>query len=454
MGKSMNTGSLNVETKALDRKLTLHLMPLLLIAYVFANLDRINIGFAKMQMSVDLGFSDTMYGLGAGLFFIAYSLFGLPSNIALEKFGAKKWICIIMLIWGILSTAMFLVNSAEQFYVVRFLLGAAEAGFFPGVMLYITRWFPRRCRATMTAWFTLAVPVAGILGGPISGFILDGFHDYMGLRGWQWMFLLEGIPVLILALLVLKYLPDRVETVTWLNPSEKEALLKELNIEEQEKSSKSTSTSFSGIFFNKYIWILVVLYFAVRLSVNTMAYWTPTFIHGAGITSNTTIGLLSSIPYTAGVVFMFYIGRSSDKYGERRWHLFIPMVMTAAGLAIAGGMSTSVVAVVIGLMFAGMGSTAALPLYWQFPPAFLSATTLAAGLAIISSFGSIASFAAPYMIGWMRDNIADQGMALYIISALIFLFSLVIFIVPADLVNKKSKKNKEEKAVLKKATAR
>lgn len=420
--------------KSMDRKVALRLMPLLLVCYVFANLDRINIGFAKMQMSMDLGFSDTMYGLGAGLFFIAYALFGLPSNMALDKFGAKRWICTIMVIWGLLSAGMCFVQTAEQFYALRFLLGAAEAGFFPGIILYITRWFPRRRRATMSAWFALAVPIAGILGGPISGLIIDGMHQVKGLSGWQWMFILEGIPVLFLGYLVYKKLPDSFDEATFLTPQEKAHLLAELNAEETKKTE--AATSMLGIFFNKYVWILVVMYFAVRLSVNTLSYWMPTFIHGTGVSSNTTVGFLTAIPYIAGVIFMLYIGRSSDRTGERRWHLFICMIMSAIGLALAGVMSSSIVMVILGLSIACMGGNAALPLYWQFPPAFLTTAMLSAGLAIISSFGSIASFAAPYMIGWMRDNIADPGMALYIISFMIFLGALVVLLIPAKQVNR------------------
>lgn len=438
MGQTQNNSINGIDVNKLDRRIALRLMPLLVVCAVFANLDRMNIGFAKLQMSIDLGFSDTMYGFGAGLFFIAYAAFGLPSNIALDKFGAKRWICTIMVVWGLLSAGMFLVETAQQFYVLRFLLGAAEAGFFPGIMLYITRWFPKRRRATMTAWFTIAIPIAGICGGPISGLIIDGMNDISGLRGWQWMFILEGIPVVFLAILILKYLPDRIENAKWLCDAEKASLLGELR--EEEKNKVESITSFAGIFLNKYVWILVIIYFSLRISLNTLQYWMPTFIKGAGVVSTISVGFLSSLPYLIGVFFMFYVGRSSDRTGERRWHLFIPMVMTATGLGLAGAMSGNITLVMIGLVLAGMGSTAALPLYWQFPPAFLSAATLAAGLGIISSFGSVASFAAPYTIGWMRDNIADPGMALYIISSVIFLGSLTIFLIPKKSVNRDSRR--------------
>lgn len=436
-----------IDSRVLDKKVALRSMPLIILCAIFANLDRMNIGFAKLQMTADLGFSETMFGFGAGLFFIAYSLFGLPSNMALEKFGAKRWICTIMMIWGALTAIMFMVQTAEQFYAVRFFLGAAEAGFFPGIVLYISRWFPKRRRATMTAWYTIAIPIAGILGGPISGFIIDSMDMTSGLRGWQWMFILEGVPVLFLALIVLKYLPNKIEDSHWLSAAEKEHMLNELNSEE--KAKVESIASFSAIFLNKYIWILVIIYFSLRLSLNTLQLWTPTFIHGAGISSNFSVGLLSALPYVVGILFMFYIGKSSDTKGERRWHLFIPMLLTAIGLCLAGAMSTNVTFVVIGLMLAGMGSSAALPLYWQFPQAFLSTATLAAGLGIISSFGSIASFGAPYMIGWMRDHVSDPGMALYVISFIILLGSLTIFTIPGSFVNraKETKSVKIEQTV-------
>ncbi|MGE8539679.1 MAG: MFS transporter [Acinetobacter sp.] len=434
-----------IDSRALDKKVALRSMPLIILCAIFANLDRMNVGFAKLQMTADLGFSETMFGFGAGLFFIAYAAFGLPSNIALDKFGAKRWICTIMIIWGALTAIMYMVQTPQQFYAVRFLLGAAEAGFFPGIVLYISRWFPKRRRATMTAWYTIAIPIAGIIGGPISGLIIDSMDMTNGLRGWQWMFILEGVPVIFLALIVLKYLPNTVQDSHWLTPAEKQYIMNELQSEE--KAKVESITSFSAIFFNKYIWILVLIYFSLRLSLNTLQLWTPTFIHGAGISSNFSVGLLSALPYIVGVAFMFYIGKSSDTKGERRWHLFIPMMLTAIGLCLAGAMSTNVVFVVIGLMLAGMGSTAALPLYWQFPQAFLSTAMLAAGLGIISSFGSLASFGAPYMIGWMRDHIADPGMALYVISFVIVLGSLTIFTIPAKSVNQKDAKKAADNEV-------
>ncbi|KJK18795.1 MFS transporter [Pseudomonas sp. 2(2015)] len=412
-------------------KITWRLMPLLLICYLFAHLDRINIGFAKMQMSSDLHFSDTVYGFGAGLFFIAYALFGVPSNMALDRVGPRRWIATLMVVWGTLSTSMLWVESASGFYVLRFLLGVAEAGFFPGILVYLNRWYPARRRGQITALFAIAVPMAGVVGGPLSGGILELFHDAAGLRGWQWMFLIEGAPVVLLGLVVLKCLPDSFESVSWLNGTEKQQLREQLNQEEQRKSI----TSFAGILRDSQVWLLVAVYFAVMLAVNTLAFWMPTLIHGAGIGSDGRVGLLSAVPYLAGCFFMIACGRSSDRQRERRWHLCVPLLMSATGIAVAGLAPGNPVMVLGGLIIAGMGASAALPMFWQLPPAFLSNTTQAAGIALISSFGSIASFLAPYLIGWMRDTTQSASLALYVLAMFITLGGLLVLRTKAAIVN-------------------
>ena len=413
------------------RLVTWRLMPLLLICYLFAHLDRINIGFAKMQMSTDLGFSDTVYGFGAGLFFVAYALFGVPSNMALDRVGPRRWIATLMVVWGALSTAMFLVDSARGFYVLRFLLGVAEAGFFPGILVFLNRWYPAGRRAQITALFAIAVPMAGVIGGPLSGGILQNFHDLGGLRGWQWMFVIEGLPVIALGCVVLKCLPDSFETVTWLTAQQKLQLRDELNREEQRKSI----TSISAILKNPQVWLLVMVYFAVMLAVNTLAFWAPSLIHGAGIGSDGKVGLLSALPYLAGCFFMIACGRSSDRHRERRWHLCVPMLMSAAGIAIAGLSPGNPILVIGGLVIAGMGASAALPMFWQMPPAYLSNATQAAGIALISSFGSIAAFFAPYLIGWMRDTTQSASLALYVLALGIALSSLLVLRTRASIVN-------------------
>ena len=423
-----------LDTVARDRThstITWRLMPLLLICYLFAHLDRINIGFAKMQMSADLNFSDTVYGFGAGLFFVAYALFGVPSNMALDRVGPRRWIAALMVVWGALSASMFLIDSAAGFYVLRVLLAVAQAGFFPGILVFLNRWYPAGRRAQITALFAIAVPMAGVIGGPLSGGILESFHDFAGLRGWQWMFVIEGVPVILLGLVVLKCLPDSFETVKWLAPEQKQQLREQLNKEEHRKSI----TSFSAIFNNPQVWLLVAVYFAVMLAVNTLAFWMPTLIHGAGIGSDGKVGLLSAVPYLAGCFFMIGCGRSSDRHRERRWHLCVPLLMSAAGIAIAGLSPANPTLVLAGLIVAGMGASAALPMFWQLPPAFLSNSTQAAGIALISSFGSIASFFAPYLIGWMRDTTQSASLALYVLALLIALGGFLVLRTQAAIVN-------------------
>lgn len=413
------------------RRIAWRLMPLLLVCYLFAHLDRINIGFAKAQMSADLHFSDTVYGFGAGLFFIAYALCGVPSNLVLERVGPRRWIALLMVVWGLLSAGMFLVQTPVAFYTLRFLLGAAEAGFFPGILVYLARWFPARRRGSVTALFALAVPLAGVLGGPLSGALLDAFREGPLLRGWQWMFLLEGLPVVLLGLLVLRVLPDGYQKVHWLDERQKARLHEDFA---QEEAGKPV-TSATGLLRSGYLWLLVASYCAVMLAVNTLAFWMPALIHGAGIGSDGQVGLLSALPYLAGCLFMLAAGRSSDRHRERRWHLAVPLLMAALGLALASLLPQAPWPVMLGLVLAGMGASAALPQFWQLPPAFLGQRTLAAGIGLISSLGSIASFGAPFFIGWMRDTTQSSALALQVLAVLIALGALLVLRTPAHLVN-------------------
>ncbi|MDF3870392.1 MFS transporter [Pseudomonas putida] len=413
------------------RAVTWRLMPLLLVCYLFAHLDRINIGFAKMQMSQDLHLSDTVYGLGAGLFFIAYALFGVPSNLMLDRVGPRRWIACLMVVWGLLSTSMLLIESSSAFYLLRFALGAAEAGFFPGILVYLNRWYPAGRRAQVTALFAIAVPLAGVVGGPVSGAILAFMHDTGGLRGWQWMFLLEGAPVVLLGLVVLAVLPEHFERVSWMDEQQKATLRAQFGEEEQRKPV----TSFGAIFASRALWLLVAVYCAVMLAVNTLAFWMPSLIHSAGVASDASVGLLSAVPYVAGCVFMLACGRSSDRQRERRWHLCVPLLMAAIGIAIAAIAPEQALPVMAGLVLAGMGASAALPMFWQLPPAFLNARTQAAGIALISSLGSIASFFTPYFIGWVRDTTHSASLALYVLAVFIALGGLLVLRTQAAIVN-------------------
>ncbi|MBA8821635.1 MFS family permease [Ochrobactrum sp. P6BSIII] len=417
----------------IHRIVTWRIMPLLIVSYIFAHLDRINIGFAKLQMTSDLGFSDTAYGLGAGLFFIAYAIFGVPCNIMLDKVGPRRWIAFIMIVWGILSASTLLVTSAQQFYVVRFLLGIAECSFYPGMLVYINRWFPGRRRGQIIAIFSLSVPAAGLIGGPVSGWILESFNQFAGLRGWQWMFLLEGLPVLLLGVIVYCVIPDRIKDAPWLDKTQKDYLTNQLARE----ASPVANTSLWACISDAKIWQLVGIYFSVMLAVNTIAFWMPALIHETGIASDATIGLLSALPYLAGCIAMVAFGYSSDRRAERRWHLVIPSLMAAGGLFLVGFAAPNPMLVMLGLIIAGMGASASLPQFWQLPPSFIAPGTQAAGFAFISCLGNLAAFVAPYFIGWMRDQTQSSSIALYVLAALIALGGLMALRFSAAIVNQR-----------------
>ena len=361
-------------------------VPLLVVSYLFAHLDRINIGFSKFQMSQDLGLSETTYGFGAGLFFIAYALFGVPGNMMLERFGPARWIALIMVVWGCLSSSVSLVTETWQFYLLRFLLGVAEAGFFPGILVYVNRWFPVRHRARVTALFVLAVPCAGLLGGPISGAILEWFDGFGGVRGWQWMFLMEGAPVVLLGLAVRFGLPETIERAAWLGPDERAALGEAL-ADEPESPERCT---LRDVCTHGDTWRLVAIYFAVMLAVNTLAFWMPSLIRSAGVDNDGRVGLLSALPYLMGCVAMIAVGTSSDRHGERRWHTCLPLWGSAAGLVLVALVPSDlppefgVPLVMGGLTVAAMGANTSLPMFWQLPAAFLCRRTQSVGIALIS----------------------------------------------------------------------
>jgi MFS transporter, ACS family, tartrate transporter len=315
-------------------KITWRLLPFMFLLYIVAFLDRVNVGFAALQMKGDLGFSDTVYGIGAGIFFIGYFVFEIPSNLILERVGARVWIARIMLTWGVISSAMFLVSGETSFYILRFLLGVAEAGFFPGMILYLTYWFPARERARRVALFMTAIPISGVIGSPISGALLtlDGFA---GLAGWQIMFLAEGIPAILLGILVLRYLPNGPDEAGWLEPEERGWLRRALERENRIKSEHGEYTTRQALANGK-VWLLSAIYFGVVTSVYGVSLWLPLIIEDLSGFGNFAVGLLSVIPYFAGAVGMVLFARHSDATGERRWHVAVAAFIATVGLILTG----------------------------------------------------------------------------------------------------------------------
>ncbi|MBH3458203.1 MULTISPECIES: MFS transporter [Pseudomonas] len=410
---------------ALYRRITLRLIPFIFICYLFNYLDRVNVGFAKLQMLDALKFSETIYGLGAGIFFIGYVLCGLPSNLALNRFGPRRWIAVMMIAWGTLSTCLLFVTTPMEFYVLRLFTGAAEAGFFPGVVLYLSRWFPADRRGRIMALFMSAIPVSGLLGGPFSGWILDHFAaGQHGLAGWQWMFLIQGLPTVVLGILAVFLLSDGYQKAPWLSDSERQLIARDLAADAASKPS-TTGDSVWAVLTNPLIWTFGFVYFCIQSGVYAINFWLPSIIKNLGFDSPLLIGWLSAIPYLLAGVFMIIVGRSADLRNERRWHLVVPMLMGAIGLLIAVNFASNPTVAILGLSIATMGALTGLPMFWPMPTALLSASAAVAGLAIINSVGQMAGFLSPYLVGFIKDQTGSTDAALYSLAGVIVLGSLV-----------------------------
>ncbi|HEK1687320.1 MFS transporter [Pseudomonas putida] len=410
---------------ALYRRITLRLIPFIFICYLFNYLDRVNVGFAKLQMLDALKFSETIYGLGAGIFFIGYVLCGLPSNLALNRFGPRRWIAVMMIAWGTLSTCLLFVTTPMEFYVLRLFTGAAEAGFFPGVVLYLSRWFPADRRGRIMALFMSAIPVSGLLGGPFSGWILDHFAaGQHGLAGWQWMFLIQGLPTVVLGILAVFLLSDGYQKAAWLSDSERQLIARDLAADAASKPS-TTGDSVWAVLTNPLIWTFGFVYFCIQSGVYAINFWLPSIIKNLGFDSPLLIGWLSAIPYLLAGVFMILVGRSADLRNERRWHLVVPMLMGAIGLLIAVNFASNPTVAILGLSIATMGALTGLPMFWPMPTALLSASAAVAGLAIINSVGQMAGFLSPYLVGFIKDQTGSTDAALYSLAGVIVLGSLV-----------------------------
>jgi len=420
------------------RKATWRLIPFIFVCYFFNYLDRVNVGFAKLEMLDALQLSETVYGLGAGIFFIGYVTFGVPSNLILHKLGARRWIAVMMMTWGALSACMLFVTSPVEFYVLRFFTGVAEAGFFPGMVLYFTKWFPSHKRGQVMALFMSAIPVSGLIGGPLSGWMLSHFSSGQGgMDGWQWLFLLQGIPTVLLGAAVLFYLNDSLASAPWLTNDEKAAMQKALDDDEAQRSSGVHAVhSFGAVLRDWHVWMLGFIYFSIQMGVYAINFWLPSIIKSLGFESATTVGWLSAIPYLFAGVFMVLVGRSADRRRERRWHLSAPLLMALVGLLLAANFSSNVVLVMIGLSLATMGALTGLPMFWPLPAAFLGSAAAAAGLALINSMGQIAGFLSPFLVGWIKDATGSTDMALYILSTVLFIGAMLVLVVPARLVNR------------------
>jgi ACS family tartrate transporter-like MFS transporter len=411
--------------EAVIHRLLWRLLPFLFLLYVVAYLDRINVGFAALQMKSQLKFSDAVYGLGAGIFFLGYFLFQVPSNMAMQRFGARRWIALLMILWGGISASMMFVGSAKSFYTMRFLLGAAEAGFFPGVIYYLRNWFPAAARARALALFIMAGPIAGVIGGPISGALL-GLHRRGGLAGWQWLFLLEGIPAIVLGFVAYIFLTDRPEKARWLSAGELGWLVSALRRDEIAASQeRAAPTGILSMLLDVRVWGFSFIYFSAVACAYSIGFWLPTAVKALSGISPLMIGLLAAIPYLAAAIAMVIVGAHSDRTGERDWHLALPAFVTCFAL-VAAAFATSVPTTVAAFTIALAAEFSMMGPFWVLASGTLDAKTAAAGIAFINAIGNLGSGLGPYWIGYLRTPTGSFRGGWLSIAALLFLAGFAV----------------------------
>ena len=415
---------------AVTRKVMWRLIPFMMLLYFVAFLDRVNIGFAALTMNADLGFSATVFGAGAGIFFLGYVLFEVPSNVALEKFGARRWVARIMFTWGLISCAMAFVSGPISFYILRFLLGAAEAGFFPGMILYLTYWFPPRHRAKIVGAFLIAVPLSNVIGAPVSTAILslDGVA-IMGfaLKGWQWLFLLEGLPAVVLAFAVLRYLTDRPEKATWLSADEKQTLARSLDAGAVPRAA-SHSHTLKGALLNPRVWMYGVIYFGITVGIYGLGFWLPQIIRSFGGLSKIEVGLVTAIPYAVASLVMFLVGRNSDKSGERVWHVAAPAFISGLGFLVSAYLGDAPWLALLAIVVAASGIYAAIPAFWTLPTAMLTGTAAAGGIALVNSIGNLGGYFGPLIIGYFKDADDSYATGMLFLAGFIALTGVIVLL--------------------------
>jgi MFS transporter, ACS family, tartrate transporter len=406
------------------RAISWRLIPFLVLAYFLSYLDRVNLGFAALTMNKELNFSPTVFSWGAGIFFIGYFLFEVPSNLALEKFGASRWIARIMITWGIISALMALVSGVWSFYGVRFLLGVDEAGFFPGIILYLTYWYPAKYRARFLAAFAVAVPVSTVIGAPISGLLL-GLDGAMGLQGWQWLFIIEGVPSVLLGFVTWFYLSDRPAKADWLTAEQKAWLSSQLDSETAAKQAASHLTLGQALASPKVI-ALSLIYFGFVAALYGMQFWLPTIVKAFGF-SNAQTGFVIAVPYLFGTVAMILWARHSDATRERVFHVGAPLLLTAVALGICGYVTDPMTTMVV-LTVAAIGVFCTFGVFWTLPTAWLAGTAAAGAIALINSIGNLAGFAGPYLIGWVKESTGSTSTGLFVLAALPLIGGLLVFL--------------------------
>jgi ACS family tartrate transporter-like MFS transporter len=402
--------------RATMRRVTWRLLPFLLLLYIISWLDRVNVGFAKLQMNADLGMSDTAYGLGAGIFFIAYAACEIPSNLLLVRFGARLWIARIMVTWGLIASGMMFVQGEWSFYVMRFLLGMAEAGFLPGIVYYLGDWFPRAQRARAVSWFMIGIPLSVVFGGPLSGWLL-GFDGHLGLEGWQWMFLVEGLPAVLLGFVVLFFLTDKPADAHWLTPAQRRWLTEHIATEQRAAAARH-APDWWAVLTHPTVWLLAVIMFCCQTGSYGLTLWVPTIVQGLSGYSELQVGLFSAIPYIAAAAGMVLVGLNSDRTNERFLHVAIPSFIGAIGF-VATGLITAPAAAMLALSIAAVGDYSTRGPFWAMPGKFLSGSVLAAAIALINSMGALGGFVGPYAVGYLKDATGSFTSPLFLLAGIL-----------------------------------
>jgi D-galactonate transporter len=425
----------DIEKRVIGKVMT-RLIPFLIVCYFVAYLDRVNVGFAKLHMNQALGLSEAAFGLGAGLFFIGYFLFEVPSNLFLEKVGARVWIARIMITWGVVSAAFAFIPQISSttgipttgvFYFLRLLLGACEAGFFPGIIFYLTLWFPAVYRARVISLFMLAIPISSIIGSPISGLLL-GVTGW-GLEGWQWLFILEALPSVLVGIGVLVYLTDFPRQARWLQPNEI-AWLENVQATEKRNKEKVEHLSLWQALTDVRILLCALVYFCLNAASYGVAFFLPTIIKNFGVTDTQT-GLLAALPFVFGAIGMVLLGRHSDRAMERKGHVAVALVMAAIGVGLAGVISNPVVIMAL-LCFAQVGISAVPPMFWPLPASFLTGASAAAGIAAINSLGNLSGFAGPYAMGYLKDLTGNFTAGLLLLAGCALAGAIVVALLRID----------------------
>ncbi|WP_321893269.1 MFS transporter [Paraburkholderia tropica] len=421
----------HVDADRMYRKVSVHVMPFLVISFVVAFLDRVNIGFAQFQMKHDLGFSDAIYGLAAGMFFIGYMLFEVPSNLLLHRIGAKRTFSRIMVCWGAVSIAMAFARTPTILYVLRFLLGLFEAGFFPGIVLYLSYWYPARYRASRTSWIFAAMATAGVIGGLTAGVIMTQLEAAMGLRGWQWLFIVEGFPAVMLGVIALLWLTDSPADAKWLNENERAYLLDELARDHVNLARVEEQQSWPHAFRSPALYALAFVYFTLCSITMAMNFWLPTLVKEAGAGTLANTGFLTAVPFAAGVLAIIFVAKQSDRRRERRFHYIVPTVMGCVALLVLAFAKLPLFGTVILLCIGVAGTFSALPVFWSMPHEFLSKQAAAGGLALISSVGALGAFFSPTAIGWARTNLGTMQPAMLLIILMSLAACVVVYVLLA-----------------------